>query len=65
MSEETKPEITIHTCGPSRKECKCQCPDGPCEHKWDGETVSYGRAYTSTCSKCGMLAIEHSLWVGP
>lgn len=59
-------EITAHICGPSTDKCRCQCPDGPCEHKWDGPTVKWGdNCYTSTCSRCQMPAVEHSMWVAP
>ena len=29
-------ELTLHQCGPSTTLCKCSCPDGDCEHVWDG-----------------------------
>jgi hypothetical protein len=74
MSEENS--VTIITCGPGTPKCECQCPDGPCERVWDGseiELISYdarhGRPYVSgssaTCSRCGMGAYDHDLWVSP
>ena len=56
--------ITAFTCGPSRAPCKCSCPDS-CEHKWDGPVVMDETSSTVTCSRCGMSAMEHSLWVVP
>lgn len=58
---------TVHMCGPSNSKCKCQCPDGPCEHKWDGpwEEFDGGRGGTSTCSRCGTTSLSHALWCGP
>lgn len=58
----------IFQCGPGNDKCKCECPDGPCTHKWDGEGISGeygGREESVTCSKCGMSAMSHSMWVGP
>jgi hypothetical protein len=64
MEEE---KTTIFVCGPSNPRCKCQCPDGPCEHVWDGEEVEFdnGQCVSVTCSRCGMSAFSHSMWVGP
>ena len=58
-------EVTLHVCGPSTAECKCQCPDGPCEHVWDGPGFDDGQLSTATCSRCGMTAFAHSMWVNP
>lgn len=59
--------VVAFTCGPSRPGCKCRCPEGDCGHKWDGPTVELdeGLVVTSSCSKCGMTAIDHDLWVAP
>ena len=62
--------VIISTCGPSTDKCKCQCPDGPCEHIFDGPTIEGddidGGGWSSvTCSRCGMSALSHSMWVGP
>ena len=45
------------------------CPPA-CEHQWDGAgvTESYegGGGFSSAqCSKCGVLAIDASMWDGP
>ena len=59
--------ISVNVCGPGSAQCKCQCPDGPCEHQWDGAWYESedGRMGTSTCSRCGMHRIDHDLWVCP
>lgn len=62
-------DVTVFACGPGNKKCKCECPDGPCEHKWDGwiefEEDNGCAGATAVCSRCGMDAMTHSLWVGP
>ncbi len=64
MDAETKPELTMHVCGP-QGECGCQCPDGPCGHVWGDEAKHVGGcAYSVVCIKCGMSALSHSKWVG-
>ena len=48
--------------------CYCACSTGgPCEHKWDGEGVSFdeGRGWTVTCSRCGCTAMRHDMRVLP
>ena len=47
--------------------CYCDCPDGPCEHEWDGpEYLSEDGCMSSvTCSHCGCLAISHHMRVMP
>jgi hypothetical protein len=60
----------VFMCGPSSAHCVCQCPDGECEHKWDGPERTYtfpggATLSTVTCSRCGMDASEHDLWVAP
>lgn len=51
-------------------ECYCACPEGPCQHIWDGP----GRdilndhdepcGFETTCSRCGMGSMSHSLRIG-
>lgn len=46
--------------------CSCACPAGKCDHIWDGpvhneDQGTYGGFESATCSKCGMLAVEHDL----
>lgn len=59
--------VTVAMCGPASAKCVCKCPDGPCDHKWDGEgeTSDDGRSWSATCSRCGKSAMAHSMWVGP
>lgn len=66
-SEERKQVLELAQCGPSTTKCACKCPDGPCEHKWDGEgwESDDGLLGSSTCSRCGKRAIDHDQWVGP
>ena len=62
---------TVFTCGPSTATCKCECgrePLGPCEHQWDGperifDPATEGHGATATCSRCGMDAMAHDMWV--
>lgn len=68
-------ELGAHfACGPSNATCKCTCGvegvEHVCQHQWDGEgeTTEYeggGCSWSATCSRCGMSAMSHSLWVGP
>lgn len=58
--------ITISMCGPSKGKCKCECSTGgPCDHDWDGPEETTEHSSSATCSKCGMSAMSHSMWVGP
>ena len=46
------------------------CPSGPCEHQWDGperifDPATEGYGATATCSRCGMDAVAHDMWVAP
>lgn len=50
-------QATTFVCGP-------QCVDGKEEHQWDGPTVKLENGGTASCSKCGKLAIDVSLWMG-
>lgn len=40
------------------------CMDGK-KHQWDGEPLEFGWGSSSTCSKCGALAIEVDAFVAP
>lgn len=62
-------KLTYYACGPPSETCQCACPDS-CGHRWDGEFYEEhppegGGFGTVTCSKCGMHAIEHDMWVAP
>jgi hypothetical protein len=46
--------------------CYCACPDGPCEHQFDGwREFDGGRGGEKVCNLCGMGAMGHSLRCGP
>lgn len=50
--------------------CYCACPDGPCQHIWDGpeyteELEGGGLMSSVTCSRCGTPAIYHDMRFGP
>lgn len=68
---QTVEELTasFFSCGPGNARCACECGQGgPCGHQWDGEgeSVIYedgGGMESASCSKCGMLAIDHSMWL--
>ena len=48
--------------------CYCDCINGgPCEHKWDGEPwqSADGCGWSTTCSRCGITAMGHSLRTAP
>ena len=57
-------QILVHVShGPGSHQCVCNCPDGPCEHVWDGPTEEGDNYHSATCSKCGKSAISHDMWV--
>ena len=60
----SEPKVVIHTCGPSTAKCVCKCPES-CEHKWDGPNQEFLNGVSVTCSRCGMTAIQHAMWVCP
>lgn len=57
--------VTVFVCGPSSRTCRCRCPEGPCEHVWDGPTETFDRVTSGTCSRCGRMQSQHDLWVMP
>lgn len=46
-------------------ECYCACPDGPCQHIWDGPDHEEECLISVTCSRCGTVAAYHDMRVGP
>ena len=56
--------LTFHACG--SHDCYCACPDGPCQHDWNGpvvqddghDTCSW---HSASCSRCGTLAMNHDM----
>ena len=45
--------------------CYCDCPEGPCEHVWDGPAYENESVSSATCSRCGMTAFSHDMRVAP
>lgn len=50
--------------------CYCACPDGPCQHIWDGPEVTsdeedQGFWSSASCSRCGAVAMFHDMRCGP
>lgn len=45
--------------------CYCACPNGPCEHTWDGPAFEGDNLFSATCSRCGVLSFTHSMRVMP
>ena len=60
-------EVTVRKCcGGASQECYCACPDGPCQHEFDGwREFEGGRGGEQVCSRCGMGAMSHSMRTGP
>lgn len=45
--------------------CYCACPDGPCEHDWQGwREFEDGLGGEQVCARCGMGAMHHSIMHG-
>jgi hypothetical protein len=53
--------------GCDAKSCRCFCPEGECEHKWDGAwwESEDGLESSVTCSVCGTVRMFHDMRVGP
>jgi hypothetical protein len=45
--------------------CYCACPDGPCQHIWDGPEYAEECMSSATCSLCGEIAMSHDMRCGP
>lgn len=46
--------------------CYCNCPDGPCEHDFQGwREFEDGLGGEQVCSRCQTGAMSHSMRVGP
>lgn len=62
--------MTVFKCGPQTKTCHCTCGqegERVCEHEFDETTYlrdESGRIVggTRVCSRCGLTAMEHSIW---
>lgn len=60
----------IHVHNSHSGECYCACPDGPCQHIWDGpeyadDAEGGGFMSSTTCSRCGAVAAYHDMKVMP
>jgi hypothetical protein len=56
----------VMVCGPGTiGKCKCLCPNGPCDHEWDGEVIEdeENGISTKTCSRCGKWAMHHDMMI--
>jgi hypothetical protein len=66
-------EITFHAS--HQHGCYCACPDGPCQHIWDGPNKPIGLeegqdeseacGWSTTCSRCGADAMSHDMRCAP
>lgn len=58
-------EVKFHS--PDMSGCYCACPDGPCQHVWDGAqyTSEDECMFSATCSRCGAVAAYHDLRCAP
>lgn len=50
--------------------CYCACPDGPCEHDWQGwrdieDDAGNMCGGERVCARCGMGAMSHDIRVAP
>ncbi|HEV7433923.1 MAG TPA: hypothetical protein VGO22_03490 [Pseudorhizobium sp.] len=56
--------VTAHVNrGGNRDDCYCGCPDGPCQHEWNGPWREFedGCGGEVTCARCGMGSMSHDL----
>ena len=64
-------EVQAHVSyGGGTEDCYCACPDGPCQHEFEGWRDIHddnGRVCGSetVCRRCGMGAMSHSLRTAP
>lgn len=52
-------DLRAHDCDAGQ--CYCACPDGPCQHVWNGPEHSEDCMSSVTCSRCGTPAIYHDM----
>lgn len=55
----------VHVHASHAGECYCACPEGPCQHTWDGPEWTDDNSSSATCSRCGAIAMYHDMRVGP
>lgn len=62
-------ESAAHVHGFDTEACYCNCPDGPCEHDFQGwrefECEDGGGGGEQVCSRCGQGAMSHSMRTMP
>lgn len=61
--------VTFH-CSDYNADCYCNCPDGPCQHEFDGwrdlhDDNGHVCGGETVCRRCGMGAMSHSLRTAP
>lgn len=56
-------QVKVHTSHSSG--CYCACPDGPCQHIWNGLEYQEEGMSSATCSLCGAVAAYHDMRVMP
>lgn len=56
-------EMRAHVSGEGP--CYCACPDGPCQHIWDGPEYRDDNSSSVTCSRCGAVALDHDMRCAP
>lgn len=58
-------EKKVHVHASGAGDCYCACPDGPCQHVWDGPDLDSGSVISATCSRCGLSAFSHDMRCAP
>jgi hypothetical protein len=58
----SRKEVTFHASGAGP--CYCACPEGPCQHVWDGPEERGEDHQSATCSRCGASAMMHDMRCG-
>lgn len=59
-------ESTMHMHSFNPDACYCNCPEGPCEHDFQGwREFEDGSGGEQVCSRCSLGAMSHSMRVGP
>ena len=56
-------DVTVHVSHAG--DCYCACPDGPCQHVWNGPEYSERGLSSTTCSRCGAVCAYHDMRVMP
>lgn len=60
------PRSEVHAHASHSHGCYCACPDGPCQHVWDGPEVTsndedQGYWSSGSCSRCGAVHMFHDV----